>query len=314
MLISSILSINKVYASEIILEDVIAYMQENNILEDEEYFYMFGRMLNGENEYHIDSFKYTITREDEKINVNVTLHDKEEGSIEKTTVLTTEDGLIKYTNKNEKESLESRIDAVIFSQLIYSIGGARGYEKDSLINWMNQIDLKKVTAADGIDVAFDTVQYEIKEEGRTYEYEVSVPKSYTVDVNKVTNNIPASNKVEIKNVEPGISSVTMNIFSENHRDEMCNVYRKNKANQYELVGTVSCNNGEFTDIKLKDEETYYYQATLADKVMCSPDTEVTTLKSPATGAFFPIIGFITLIIVGAALYQANKEHKLFKKI
>lgn len=312
--IFNILCISGVQASEIIAENAISFMKDNNILEDDEYFYMFGKMLNGNDDYDIDSFKYNISIEESNINIDVTLNDKKSGSIERTTTLTLEDGLIKYVNNNEVDSLESRIDTVILSQLIYSIGGARGYEKDILFDWMNQIDLKKVNADAGIDLAYEVVKYEIEQEGRTYEYEVSVPKSYTIDVNKVTEEIPEKDTVEIKEVEPGISSVSMMIYAENHSGEMCNVYRRDKNSQFELVGTVSCNNGQFTDIKLKDETVYYYTAAIENKVMCSPETEVTTLKSPVTGAFIPVIGFLVLVTLGAALYKAYKDNKLFKKI
>lgn len=309
-----ILENSQVKAMDLNVDDVISFMQENNILDNSEYFYMFGKMLNGSDDYDINSFKYTISIEGNNININVTLIDTKEGQIEKNSTLTINDNLISYTNNNDIDSLDSRVDAVIFSQLIYSIGGARGYNKDSLIDWMNQIDLNTITIDEGIDCIFENVKYNIKQDNRTYEYEVSIPKSYTININKITEQIPSSDIVEIQNIEPGISTISMTIFSQNHSDEICNIYRKNNDNNYELVGKVSCNNGEFMDNNLKESTTYYYQATIEDKIMCSSETKITTEKSPKTGTFAPIISLLILIIIGIVLYTINKKNILFKKI
>lgn len=312
--IFNILYGGNVQAIDITNENVISFMKENNLLAEDEYFYMFGKMLNGNEDYDIESFNYDITTEENNINIEVTLNDKLTGDIKKNTTLTIEDGLIKYVNKNDIDSLESRIDTVILSQLIYSIGGARGYDKDILFEWMNQIDLNKVNAEEGIDLIYERVKYELVQDNRTYEYEISVPKTYIIDINKVTQEIPVKNIVEIKDVEVGISSITMTIYAENHSGEMCNVYRKNKDNQFELVGTVSCNNGQFIDTKLKDETLYYYTAAVEDKIMCSPEKKITTLKAPLTGAFIPIVSFFVLVLIGAVLYKSYKDNKLFRKL
>ena len=103
----------KVNAEDITIDNVITHMQNNNLLAEKEYFQLFGRILNGNNEYDIDSFEYTITKEENVITIKVNLNDKKEGKIEKETVLNIVDNKITYTNQNEKESLESRIDTIL---------------------------------------------------------------------------------------------------------------------------------------------------------------------------------------------------------
>ncbi|MDE5539652.1 MAG: hypothetical protein K2J20_04120, partial [Bacilli bacterium] len=309
-----IIGIDKVEAKEITIDNVISFMKNNNIFDDSDYFYMFGKMLNGNNAYNIKSFKYKIEKEDNNIIIKATLTDAKVGNIETTTTLAIKDNLINYVNTNDIDSLESRIDTIIFSQIVYSIGGARGYDKDILINWLNQIDLNTVTANDGIECDFENVKYSIENNGRTYEYEVSVPKSYIIDINKVTEKMPNDYNVEIKDIKPGITEISMTVYAKNHLDEMCEIYRKNDKNNFELVGKVSCNNGRFMDINLKDETTYYYQTIIEDKIMCSEEIEITTFKAPATG-FLPSIGsLLVLVTLGIIVHKTNKKFNLFKRI
>lgn len=310
-LIFIIIFTNTVKASEISIDDVITYMENNNILDDSDYFYMFGRMLNGRNnEYDINKFEYTITKDTNKINIKVTLTDKEQGEIEKTTILTIQDNIIIYQNNNNIESLESRIDTIIFNQLIYSIGGARSYNKNNIIDWMNQLDLNKITLEEGIECTTQNITYEIEQNNNTYEYEITVPVSYKIDINKLTNKVPEASKIEIKEVTAGVSNVTMKVFSSAYREKNCNIYRRNDSNEYVLVGTVSCNNGIFNDENLKDDTTYYYQASVENKVMCSDTAEVKTEKAPNTGTFLHI-GIIIIVLgaVGGILYIVNKKNR-----
>ena len=312
-MISSILCVNKAQASKISANDVISFMEKNNILDDSEYFYMFGKMLNGNNEYDINSFKYTITTENSKINIKTTLEDEKTGKIEKTTTFTMNDNIISYTNSNDVNSLESRIDTILFSQLIYSIGGARGYNQDILVDWMNQINLSTVTEKEGINCTFKNVKYNTKQENSTYEYEISVPITYTIDINKITENIPTKDIVEIKNTQQSASSVTLTVNAENHKEEMCSIYRKND-NKYELVGKVSCNNGVFKDKDLKEGTSYYYQATIEDQIMCSKEIAVIPSKNPLTGASLPFYILLISILIGMTIYIISKKYKKVVKI
>lgn len=308
-------SAKSIKAIEISTDDVISYMKENNILEDADNFYMFGKMLNGNEEYNITNFKYNITKSADKIDIEVELTDAEEGKIEKTTSLTLQNNIISYTNANDKDSLESRIDTVIFSQLIYSIGGARGYNKDILINWMNQIDLNTVTLEEGIECEFQNVRYSYEESDRIYDYEVSVPMSYRVDINKITDNIPKIDTVEIKNVEIKTSSISMKIYSENNLDKECLIYRKNEDDEYEQIAKVSCNNGKYVDKRLKEGKDYYYQVIVEDKIMCSPETKITTSTTPPlTGAFINAGKLLLTALIVMFLYYIIKKKEIFKRI
>lgn len=88
-----------------------------------------------------------------------------------------DDSKISYTNKFEVDSLESRVLTFIFNQLIYSVGGARGYNKDYIVEWMNQIDLNKSTIEeDGVDCSFEPVFYTLNKDGTNFEYEFSMIK------------------------------------------------------------------------------------------------------------------------------------------
>ncbi|HAB66021.1 MAG TPA: hypothetical protein DCE23_01505, partial [Firmicutes bacterium] len=140
----------------------ITFMKDNNILDTQEYFKIFGKILNGnDNEYDIDSFKYDITSTEDKINIKVTLNDKKTQNIEKDIVLNIQDNKISYTNTNTPESLDSRVATIILNELIYSIGGARKYDKDILVDWMNQININGTLEDDGIIASTKKVKYEV---------------------------------------------------------------------------------------------------------------------------------------------------------
>lgn len=311
---SVFIGIDRVEASEINIDKVISFMENNNILDDSDYFYMFGKMLNGNGEYDIKSFKYKVEKEYNSIIIKTTLKDAKKGDIVTSTTITIEDNLINYVNNNDVNSLESRVDTLLFSQIIYSVGGARGYDKDILVNWLNQIDLSTITLEEGIYCSFRNVKYNIKDKGRTYEYEVSVPLAYTIDINKITKEMPDNYNVEIKNIKAGITDISMSVYAKNHTNEMCEIYRKNDNNKFQFITKVSCNNGKFRDKDLKEETTYSYQAIVENKIMCAKETKITTGKAPATG-FLPKIGSILfLIILGIAVFKLNKKYSLFKRI
>lgn len=300
-----------VSASEISVEDVTTFMKDNNILDTQEYFKIFGKILNGnDNEYDIDSFKYDITSTEDKINIKVTLNDKKTQKIEKDIVLNVQDNKISYTNANAPESLDSRIATIILNELIYSIGGARNYDKNILVDWMNQININGTLEEDGITTSTKKVKYEVKDGETTYEYESYVPLTYTIDINKITDELPPSNEVEITNIEADVTSVTIQVYSGAYNDKNCSIYRLNDNNEYELVGNVSCQNGKLVDNNLKENTTYYYTASVENRIMCSKATEVTTKQAPNTGKFLNT-GIIVLILIIAAysLYIANKKSR-----
>ena len=303
----------KVNAADITIDNVITHMQNNNILTEKEYFQLFGRILNGNNEYDIDSFKYTITKDEDVITIKVTLNDKTEGKIEKETILKIVDNKITYINQHEKESLESRIDTILFTQLIYSIGGARGYNEDVLVNWMNQINLEELNEDTGIVGSTEIVKYSYKVDDVPYNYTLSVPKEYTIDINKITTNIPVANYVKIEEVEKTTTTITLKVYAETDEDKECEIYRLNDE-RYEKIGTTSCNNGEFTDTNLTDNTTYTYQATVKDKIVCSDTKAITTIEIPKTGAHIYIGTMIVFCGLGAILFFVYKKNNLVKKV
>ena len=56
-IITILMTTSKVEAENITTDQVITFMQSNNLFEDEEYFRLFGVILNGDNDYDITSFK-----------------------------------------------------------------------------------------------------------------------------------------------------------------------------------------------------------------------------------------------------------------
>ena len=309
-----ITSFKTVLAKEIKIEDVITFMSDNNILKDNEYFYMFGKVLNGNNEYDIVDFSYSIHKKEASLDIIVNLIDKKIGNIEKNMSLFLKDNLIGYINENAIDSLESRIVTIIFNQLIYSVGGARGYNEDDIVNWMNQIDLNKITKEKGIDLAYEPVIYSVNENNKTYEYEVKVPKSFIIDINKLTNEIPTDFTINVYDIKSDYSSISMKILAENYINEMCTVYRKNNESEYVMVGNVSCNNGVFVDTNLEEGTTYSYQVTIKDKVMCANDVEVTTDPVPDTGVFINLSVIFVLVILGVIIYIFYRKKNLFNKV
>ena len=302
-----------VYAKEISVDNVIAYMKDNNVLKDDEYFYMFGRMLNGNGEYNITDFSYKIFKENNEIFVFVTLNDKKMGKIQKNVNFVIENNLIKFTNKFDKNSLDSRVATVIFNQLIYSIGGVRGYNKDIIVNWMNEINLDNKTV-EGITGTYEKVRYSFKENSTKYEYEINVPLEFEIDINKISDKIPDNLTVKIHDIKEDFSSVSMKVLAKNQTDKMCIIYRKNENGQYEKVGRVSCNNGKFVDRDLKEKTTYYYQAVIEDQIMCANDVKITTTESPNTGVFDNVIGILGLFGFVLFLNIANNKNFKIKKI
>ncbi|MGN1371029.1 MAG: hypothetical protein ACI4XM_01935 [Candidatus Coprovivens sp.] len=303
-----------VIADDITINKVILYMEDNNLFEDKEYFQLFGRILNGDNEYDIDKFEYTIYKEDEQITFYVKLNDKNNGIIEQETTMTVTDNQITYINTNDIKSLESRVDTILFIQIIYSIGGARGYNKLCLVNWMNQIDLDNLTIESGIVGETEKLKYSYQVDNSTFDYYINIPKQYTIDINKITDNIPVSNYIVIKEVKKEVTSITLSVYAEEHLDEQCEIYRLNNNEVYEKVGTTSCNNGEFTDNNLKENTTYTYQATIKDKITCSDTKKITTEKVPSTGSNIALycLGFLT--ILSTILYTLYKKFNLFRKV
>ena len=259
---------NYIKAQEITIDNVISYFNSNNLFDEPEYFDLFGRVLNGEDEYEITDYEVTAEKKDNEIIINSILNDSKEGKIEKETKLSIEENTISYTNNNDVKSLESRIDTILFIQLMYSIGGARGYNKEVLVNWMNQIDLDNLNEEKGIKCESEKVKLSFKVNDDNYNYVLNIPKNYTININELTDSIPLADYVQIKEVKKGTSSITVSIYAEGHENEQCEIYRQ-KDNKYERIATVSCNNGEYTDEDLKDDTEYTYQATIKDKIVCS---------------------------------------------
>lgn len=304
----------KVNAEDITSTEVITYMKDNNIFAEKEYFSLFGRILNGNDEYNIDQFTYTLKQEDSKVTINVSLNDKDKGNITYETTLNINENQISYTNNNEIDSLESRIDTILFTELVYSIGGARGYNKDVLVNWMNQIDLDNLTNESGIEATIEKVKYTYQAGEAKYDYTVNIPKQYTIDINKLTQNIPVTDYVQIKELKKSVSSITLSVYAEGHLNEECDIYRLNDNQKYEKVGTTSCNNGEFTDKNLKDNTTYTYQAAIKNEINCSDTKKITTDEIPLTGATICIGILLILSAIGIILFIVYKKYNLYKKV
>lgn len=304
---------NYIKAQEITIDNVISYFNSNNLFDEPEYFDLFGRVLNGEDEYEITDYEVTAEKKDNEIIINSILEDSKEGKIEKETKLSIEENTISYTNNNDVKSLESRIDTILFIQLMYSIGGARGYNKEVLVNWMNQIDLDNLNEEKGIKCESEKVKLSFKVNDDNYNYVLNIPKNYTININELTDSIPLADYVQIKEVKKGTSSITVSIYAEGHENEQCEIYRQ-KDNKYERIATVSCNNGEYTDEDLKDDTEYTYQATIKDKIVCSDTKKIRTDEIPLTGTHIYISILFSLIIIGTALFLVSKKYNLFKKV
>lgn len=310
----TILMTTKVVSAEnITVDDVLTFMQSNNIFEDEEYFRLFGMILNGNDEYNITEFKYTIEKNASDFSVDVTLTDKDHGQINRSTIFTYTTDTISYTNPREKDTLESRIDTILLNQIIYSVGGARGYNKLALINWMNQVDLKNTISSDGIDSITEEVKYKYTKNNTNYTYILDVPTSYTIRINELIGTIPTSDYVKIKEEKKTISSITLSLYAEGHTDEECEIYRQNDG-KYEKIATVSCNNGVFTDNNLKDDTKYTYQATIQNKIVCSDTKEVTTEAVPPTGAAAILVPLLILFVTTGAFFLRYRKYNVLKKV
>lgn len=298
------------------VDEIVNYMKNNNLLDKEDYFQMFGNTLNGNNEYNIRGYTYTVEKTDTEINVKSTLVDANSTTpINITTKLTYTGNTINYTNPNPSDKLESRVASLVLSQLIYSIGGARGYSQSVLLNWMNQIDVEKATLEhDGFQGTFETKSYNTTKNGSNYRYIIHVPRTYTIKTDDITSSIPQNNTVKIQNIQPSVTSIEMTVFSAANTERNCNVYRKdNSTGEYNLIATVSCQNGAVVDNNLSPGTTYTYQATVADRVMCADDVTITTETAPETGAFAGI-SICILAISGAIAYIYYRKNSRFKKI
>ena len=196
-IITILMTTSKVEAENITTDQVINFMQSNNLFEDEEYFRLFGVILNGDNEYDITSFKYTIEKNASDISIDVTLNDKNTGEIKRSTILAYTNDTISYTNPRSKDTLESRIDTILLTQIMYSIGGARGYNKNTIINWMNQVNLNNSVSSDGIDSEVEKVKFNYEINSKKQVYTLDVPKNYTIRINEITNTVPKNDYITI---------------------------------------------------------------------------------------------------------------------
>lgn len=302
--------------SAVTVDDIVDFMKNNNLLSKEDYFQMFGSTLNGNNEYNIRGYSYTVEKTATEINVKSTLVDANSSTpINITTKLTYTGDTINYTNPNDLNKLESRVASVVLSQLIYSIGGARGYSQSVLLDWMNQIDVEHATLEnDGFKGEFETKSYTTTKNGSNYRYIIHIPKNYTIKTDDITTRIPQDNVVKIQNIQPSVTSIEMTVFSAANTGKNCDVYRKNDSTgEYTLIATVSCQNGAVVDNNLSPGTTYTYQATVADRVMCAEDVTITTETAPDTGSFIGI-GACILALSGAIAYIIYRKNNRFKKI
>lgn len=330
-----LLKINFVFAKEVTVDDVVAYMNANNILDDQEYARLFGSMFNGKYEYDITKLSYTVSKEEESLKINVSLENQKEEEkepapedqptdkteqqsevIEKEFIFTiAEDSKISYTSEFNVDSLESRILTYLFNQLIYSVGGARGYNKEYLVEWMNQIDLNKSTIEEGLDCSFEPVFYTISKNGTDYEYEFSMIKQFTININTLTDQIPELIKAEINDVKASFTDISFTVNVKNHADDICNVYRRTDDNpKLVKVGQVRCNNETFIDKNVEGEKKYYYQASVAGIIMCSDEVEAQLEALPLTGSFISISSILVLIFIEIFIWVKYKKFNKVKKV
>lgn len=307
------ISLKEVQADNITTNDVITFMQSNNLFEDEEYFRLFGVILKGDEEYEITKFKYTIEKNPSDISIDVTLTDKNIGEIKRSTIITYTNDTISYVNPHSIDTLESRIDTIILTQLMYSIGGARGYNKNTIVNWMNQIMLDNTVTSDGIDSEIEKIKYNYTIDSKKYSYTLEVPKNYTIRINELVNTVPNTDYVEIKEIKKSISSITLRVYADGNLGEECELYRL-KDGKYEKLTTLSCNNGEYTDENLKDNTEYTYQATIKNKIVCSDNRIIKTSEVPPTGAKVYIIALVIISVMSVGLFILSKKFNPLKKV
>ena len=312
-IITMLVTTSKVEAENITTDQVITFMQSNNLFEDEEYFRLFGVILNGDNEYDITSFKYTIEKNASDISIDVTLNDKNSGEIKRSTILAYTNDTISYTNPRSKDTLESRIDTILLTQIMYSIGGARGYNKNTIINWMNQVDLNNTVSSDGIDSEVEKVKFNYTINSKKQTYTLDVPKNYTIRINEITNTVPKNDYITITETKKSISSITLRVFADGNLGEECELYRSNNG-KFEKIATVSCNNGEYTDENLKDNTEYTYQATIKNKIVCSDNRIVKTSEVPPTGGATYLVVLSILLSGSIGLLILFKKRNPLKKV
>lgn len=312
-IITILMTTSKVEAENITTDQVITFMQSNNLFEDEEYFRLFGVILNGDNEYDITSFKYTIEKNASDISIDVTLNDKNTGEIKRSTILAYTNDTISYTNPRSKDTLESRIDTILLTQIMYSIGGARGYNKNTIINWMNQVNLNNSVSSDGIDSEVEKVKFNYEINSKKQVYTLDVPKNYTIRINEITNTVPKNDYITITETKKSISSITLRVFADGNLGEECEIFRLSDGT-YKKIATVSCNNGEYTDENLKDNTEYTYQATIKNKIVCSDNRIVKTNEVPPTGGATYLIVLTVLLSVSTGLLVLFKKRNPLKKV
>lgn len=316
-----------VMAADITIDDVVDYMNKNSIFDDSEYYDLFGDMFDREEENDITKITYEVTKEpisaeeeeptsyNLKIKVNLEDALKEE-PIEKEYVLNiTEDNKISYTSSYDTNSLGARVMTFLFNEIIYSVGGARGYNKDYLVEWMNQIDLNKTTIEEGIECNFESVFYTVNKNGIDYEYELNIFKNFTIDINAITKEIPEIIATEIHEVKPSYTDISLKFYVKNHTDDLCIVYRREESEtEYRKIGQVRCNDEEFIDSNVESGKTYYYQATIEGVIMCSEEVKASLEELPLTGAFLSVGSIIALIILEVIIFKAYKKYKKVQRI
>ena len=315
-----------VMAADITIDDVVNYMNANSIFDDSEYYDLFGDMFDRE-ENDISKITYEVTKEaisaeakeptSSSLKIKVSLEDAlKEESIEKEYVLNiTDNNKISYTSNYDKNSLDARVITFLFDEIIYSVGGARGYNKDYLVEWMNQIDLNKVTLEEGIKCDFESVFYTVNKDGTDYEYELNIFKNFTIDINAITKEIPEIIATEIHDVKPSYTDISLKFYVKNHTDDLCIVYRREESEtEYRKIGQVKCNDEEFVDSNVESGKTYYYQATVEGVIMCSEEVKASLEELPLTGAFLSIGSIVALIILEVVIFKFYKKYKKVQKI
>ena len=317
-----------VKAEDITIDDVVSYMNDNSIFDDQDYYKLFGTMFNGKDEYDITKISYEVTKEPTNpeeeepktfnLRITVGLDDaKAEQPIEKEYTLgITDDNTITFTSTYDNNSLDARIMTFLFDEIIYSVGGARGYNKEYLVEWMNQIDLNRVTLEDdGIDCTFEHVYYTITKDNKDYEYDLTILKNFTININTITKEIPEIIAAEIHEVKASYTDISMKIYVKDHPDDICYVYRREEnEKEYKKIGQVRCNDEEFIDKDVEIGKTYHYQASIEGVIMCSQDVEATLEELPLTGAFVSIGSIITLIVLELLIFMAYKKFRKVQRI
>lgn len=307
------------------IDDVLVYMSDQNIYSFDSYLNSFGKILNGNKEYDMESMRYDITKDKNTFTIKTYVIDKiSDTLIESSTTFNYTDTTISYTNTHPSNSLESRIDSLLLTEIMHSIGAMKGIPSKLLIDWMNQIPLESGTLAkDGFEGTFEKITYKTEINNKEYTYITNVPRSYQIDINKLTNEMPESTDVYISFQDSTTSKVKLYVSTKEETTKKCNVYKKNnKTNEFNLLDTVDCNGSTIEDKNLESGTTYTYQVKFADEIMCGTEVTATTKTPiipeiiPDTGNFFTpkffiltaiaITGSITLYI----LYI--KKSKMYK--